>query len=104
MKVNKNIKITAFEKKKSIRYRVGPDPALARPSWPGVKPTWGQGQAEGGPARPLDSVPGYVVYLTGNLTSVWTFHRWQFLKSDSSFISFEIDSSVNSVKGHHEQW
>ena len=56
IKVNQNIKITAFEKKKNLfttkyqRVRVGPDPALARPYRARVKPTRGQGQAEGGPA------------------------------------------------------
>ena len=58
IKVNQNIEITAFEKKKkknqfATKYqgvRVGPDPALARPYRARVKPTRGQGQAEGGPA------------------------------------------------------
>ena len=53
IKVNQNIKITAFEKKILFttnyqRVRVGPDPALARPYRARVKPTRGQGQAEGG--------------------------------------------------------
>ena len=55
IKVNQNIKITAFEKKilfttKYQRVRVDPDPALAQPYRARVKPSWGQGQAEGGPA------------------------------------------------------
>jgi len=32
------------------RARVDPGPTLARPDWPGVSLTPGQGQAEGGPA------------------------------------------------------
>ena len=55
IKIKQNIKITAFEKKiqfttKYQGVRVGPDPALARPYRARVKPTRGQGQAEGGPA------------------------------------------------------
>ena len=60
IKVNQNINITAFERKKNQfpKYqgvRVA-DLALTQPYWPGVKSTRGQGQAESGLARPLDSV------------------------------------------------
>ena len=73
IKVNKNTKITAFEKKKfnSLLNIKGPGLALTRP-WPGVKPT------EGGPAlrarvraskNGLDPALGQ---CTTTLSTIWT--------------------------------
>ena len=56
--LKKKIQFTTKYQLEGVRVRVGPDPALARPYRARVKPTRGQGHAEGGPAQPLDSVPG----------------------------------------------